>query len=123
MAVLNISAGIIQDIVPEAQKQKLNSQVLVTMKAQWAEVLVDEGGYTAIREAPMVNAIPHAMLPPICSGRRPTRSMRKKKMNWASSPIMEFIPWYSSVFEVEMPIWAKMAGEKYWIAETPVLFY
>jgi hypothetical protein len=74
-----------------------------------------------IRAAPMVNATPQAMFPPICRGRRPTRSMRKKKMNWATSPMIEFMPWYKSVCEVEMPICAKIAGEKYWIAETPVL--
>jgi len=34
VAVLKISAGMIQDIVPEAQKQKLNNQVLAAMKAQ-----------------------------------------------------------------------------------------
>jgi hypothetical protein len=44
VAVLKISAGIIQLIVPDAQKQKLNTHVLQTMNAQWADVLVDSGG-------------------------------------------------------------------------------
>jgi hypothetical protein len=34
---------------------------------------------------------------------------------------MELMPWYNKVFEVEIPIWAKIAGEKYWMADTPVL--
>lgn len=92
------------------------------MKAQWAALFVEVGGYVASSAAPMINAAPQVKLPQICSGRLPTRSIKKKKMAWASSPMIELMPWYSNVLCVEIPIWAKMAGEKYWIAETPVIW-
>jgi len=42
-------------------------------------------------------------------------------MNCAISPRMLFIPWYKRVWEADIPIWANMVGEKYWIADTPVI--
>ena len=74
------------------QNMKLKSQVLAAMKAQCAALLVEVGGYCASKAAPMMKATAHARLPPICRGRLPTRSMRKKKMNWANSPSIELIP-------------------------------
>lgn len=65
VVVLKISAGIIHDIVPDAQKQKLKSHVLATMKAQCAASLVDVGGYTLSRAAPIMKASAQARFPPI----------------------------------------------------------
>ena len=39
--------------------------------------------------------------------------------NCAIKAMMEDMPWYFSVLSGEIPICAKMVGEKYWMAETP----
>lgn len=54
------------------------------------------------------------------TGLRPNLSMVKMQRNCARSARTLLIAWYLSAFSADIPIWAKIGTEKYWIAETPV---
>lgn len=78
--------------------------------------------YLPRRTVAMINITELTRLPMIRVGRRPNLSIKVMQRACAIKARIELIAWYFRVSSADMPICSKMLTEKYWIAETPVIW-
>ena len=121
MAVPKSSAGIDQLSGPLVMKKtKLNAHVMTT-NAQCAPVLWEVVGKTLMMAALIMKVAQRKRHPYISSGRRPMESIVRMQTEVPAKATIALTACRRSVKPVEIPIWAKIWGEKYWIALTPVI--
>ena len=121
-AVPKSSAGTAHDRGPLViKKTKLKTQV-ITMNAQWAPVLVEVAGNCWIKTAFTMKVILIMTAPYISNGLRPIESMTKIQTEVPKKAMIALTACNISVVSVGIPICAKIWGEKYWIALTPVIW-